>query len=1143
MDLSSALDTRKIRRVFRDWNSLKLLGENTLAYLSLVHTHRIAAGYSDTPVGRGLALREVFQAALENLKPDAGPPNPREKRWRPYFILTDQYLHGRNPDWVQEQLHVSKGTYYTEQEKALQLLEEILQKWGEESAGPFADESQGLSSSPFAEQHPALTVIIPRPTVPLVGREEILAQVKQEFLEAGVAAVALEGLPGVGKTAIAIELAHDVDIQRHFKDGILWIGLGRQPDILVLLGVWSAALGLSSEMDARPADLAERAGLIRSRIGNRRMLLIIDDAWQTETALAFKLGGPNCAYLVTTRLADVALDYAGSQTHHVQELSIADGVRLLAQITPEALGDVPGETETLARSVGGLPLALIILGKYLQKKMYRGQAKRLPDVLAELGKAEVRLKLAQPQPPIENLHPSLPSGAPVSLLSVIELSDRALDKAAHQALLDLSLFPAKPNTFSEQAAFATVHAPPAVLDALIDSGLVEVIKPNRFCVHQTIVDYASLFPQDADAQGRLLDHFVRFASANAEDFEMLELELNNLNVAMAIAHQSRAYQSLISLVNSLYAFLETRGLFATCEEQLNKIFQIGEALGDQEERAFILHWLGSFAVKRGRLKRAIEYLQQSILLAQSARSTALAEQQEFHLYGAQRGLAEEIIQQTPQMTSPLGQAGTRILDPVLSNTLKSEAQAQFTIYGIRSPSLVKEERTRALVAHNRFDLGVARMYMGSYVESCAYLQESLQIYAQLKLRQETGLALNALGQVFQELCDYAKSGEYLERALAVCRDSENARGEGWAYQNLSTLAHLRGEYQRAVEYSDRCIQSFSKIGDRRGIAWQLYHLGRIRRQIGEIDEARACFDKARQVFHELGDWMGVGYALQNLGLVAADFGEDSDAQKQIEQALVIFLRIDCVGVSAARLLLGILCRRHGDYTGAVSHLEYTLQSCRGTGYRRGEARSLANLGLVYSAQGKKTEALNALEQAASIIAEVGALSNQASILTFLGQVQVENGLLDEAGESYQQALQLRKRLGQADLLVEPLAGLARITFLKGEVLQAGKSVDHILDALQKRIATRDLKSAVARIDQPIQVLLICHQVLSACQDPRARTVLETAGQLLTFRLEQIRDETQRQSFLQNVAVHAAVASLLGIPPSGLPPESKYNTNW
>jgi tetratricopeptide (TPR) repeat protein len=176
--------------------------------------------------------------------------------------------------------------------------------------------------------------------------------------------------------------------------------------------------------------------------------------------------------------------------------------------------------------------------------------------------------------------------------------------------------------------------------------------------------------------------------------------------------------------------------------------------------------------------------------------------------------------------------------------------------------------------------------------------------------------------------------------------------------------------------------------------------------------------------------------------------------------------------------------------------------------------------LVYSAQGKPAEALNALEQAASIITEVGAVSNQAAILAFLGQVQVENGLLDEAGKNYRQAIQLRLRLGQADVLVEPLAGMARVSFLKGDSLQAGISVDQILDSLQKRIAARGLKTAFARIDQPFQVLQICHEVLTACQDPRASSVLETAGELLTLRLEQIRDGSQRQSFLQTVTAQA-----------------------
>ncbi|MEN6408616.1 MAG: hypothetical protein ABFD44_02755, partial [Anaerolineaceae bacterium] len=94
-NLSSGLDKKTIRRVFRDWNSLKLLGENPLSDLSIVDAHRSTAGFSESAPGRGLALRRVFLAALESLRPEEGSPNYFDKRWRPYIILTEQYLNER----------------------------------------------------------------------------------------------------------------------------------------------------------------------------------------------------------------------------------------------------------------------------------------------------------------------------------------------------------------------------------------------------------------------------------------------------------------------------------------------------------------------------------------------------------------------------------------------------------------------------------------------------------------------------------------------------------------------------------------------------------------------------------------------------------------------------------------------------------------------------------------------------------------------------------------------------------------------------------------------------------------------------------------------------------------------------------------
>jgi hypothetical protein len=46
----------------------------------------------------------------------------------------------------------------------------------------------------------------------------------------------------------------------------------------------------------------------------KRMLLVVDDAWDVRAALSFKVGGPNCAHLVTTRIPEVAIRFAGEAT-------------------------------------------------------------------------------------------------------------------------------------------------------------------------------------------------------------------------------------------------------------------------------------------------------------------------------------------------------------------------------------------------------------------------------------------------------------------------------------------------------------------------------------------------------------------------------------------------------------------------------------------------------------------------------------------------------------------------------------------------------------------------------------------------------------------------------------------------------------
>jgi hypothetical protein len=558
-----------LRQAFKDWDSLRRLGSHPLVDLALVRSQLKRAGYANTDAGRGLALRTVLQDAVDALKPEDDAPDPQERLWRPYLILTEQYLHGRSPDWIMAQMHISKTTYHSDQRRALDLLANVLQRWEEEQRAH--ESSVVYEAEPVRPAAPIPFLAPPRPAHTLVGRADLLDRVKEQLIDGDNSALAaLKGLPGVGKTTLAIALAHDPDIQCHFADGVLWVGLGLQPDPLSWLSIWAGAVGVSEEMIARCTTIPQLAAAVHAAIGMRRMLLVIDDAWGMEAALAFKVGGPNCAHLLTTRLSDVALDFAGGEALLVEALSPAEGVKLLTEIAPRAVEAAPQQAEALTQMVGGLPLALILMGSYLRKESHGEQPRRLHDALSHLHSAEARFRLAQPQSPLE-ASPTFQPGAARSLQDTIDLSLTALDPAAARALFDLSPFAPKPNTFSEAAALAVTGCAVDALDTLADHGLLECIAPNRYALHQTIADYAALHGAGAEALERFVAFFVCYAEEYEAEHDLLERELANVLAALEHAQAAALDGWLERGARAVHPFLEARGLDQAGAEQLGML--------------------------------------------------------------------------------------------------------------------------------------------------------------------------------------------------------------------------------------------------------------------------------------------------------------------------------------------------------------------------------------------------------------------------------------------------------------------------------------------------------------------------------------------------------------------------------------------
>jgi hypothetical protein len=181
----------------------------------------------------------------------------------------------------------------------------------------------------------------------------------QEDPDSGALVIhALHGMGGIGKTLLVAAFAHDHGVRIRFHNGVLWVTLGREPDLLSLLGSWIQALGDDS---FRPTSVDAGAAHLRSLLDNRSALLVVDDAWEAQHVRPF-LVGRHCRVLITTRRAVVAGDpNVGADLSTLDSMREGEALALLeARLRRGLEGQERVEAAQLAGAVGGHPLALTL---------------------------------------------------------------------------------------------------------------------------------------------------------------------------------------------------------------------------------------------------------------------------------------------------------------------------------------------------------------------------------------------------------------------------------------------------------------------------------------------------------------------------------------------------------------------------------------------------------------------------------------------------------------------------------------------------------------------------------------------------------------------------------------------------------------
>ena len=208
---------------------------------------------------------------------------------------------------------------------------------------------------------------VSRPEVFDAVRSALVADLSDDKVSsASNGLLALHGMGGIGKSIIARALCDDSAVQTAFPDGILWVTLGKKPELVSAMRNWVQALGGSISENAPTVDSLKN--LLVKLFRDRRCLLIIDDVWRRSHAEAFCVGGPRCRMLLTTRDTEIVSEL-GAKVQPIPGMTEAEAITLLEDWSD---GLLTGTDVTLkgqiVKRLGYLPLAVKLAGALLRRK-------------------------------------------------------------------------------------------------------------------------------------------------------------------------------------------------------------------------------------------------------------------------------------------------------------------------------------------------------------------------------------------------------------------------------------------------------------------------------------------------------------------------------------------------------------------------------------------------------------------------------------------------------------------------------------------------------------------------------------------------------------------------------------------------------
>jgi DNA-binding SARP family transcriptional activator len=715
------------------------------------------------------------------------------------------------------------------------------------------------------------------------GRQAIVAQV-QQLLEGEQATAivisAIAGKAGVGKTALAVHVAHR--LRPRFPDGQLHVNLrGAEAQALDPTDVLAGFLrALGVEGGAIAEGLEERACQYRSRLADRRVLVVLDNAASEAQVRPLLPASPGCAALVTSRTRLIGLEAAHPLTLDV--LAPDQAVALLAKLAgPGRVAAEPEAAAAIGRLCGWLPLAVRIAGARLAGRPDWGLgllAERLGDERRRLdelraGDLEVRASVAlsyhgrgeRERRLFRRLGllmaPSFPAWVAAALLGV-ELAEA---EGLLEGLVDAQLVESAGQDQAEQRRYR-LHDLLRVY-ARERLGCEEPASTQRASLQRVLQAYLALAEQaDALLQPSRILHYggdpdrgprTHPAATIVERGPLRWFEAEHASLVAAVNQGCDADigEPGWRLATALVSFFGTRAHWDDWQNTHTVALAAARRMGDHDAQGRLLGSLADLYAARYRFEEASSCLQQS-LVAFGETGNRLGELQGLSALGG------------------IDRRQGRFGDAV--------ARLEQSLSGFRQLGWHSGE------AGDLFDLGEVHRDQGRLDAAVVCLKQSLRLMRTVGDRICEAPILRSLALAHCAQGRFEEAIACLEQSLALTRASGDRHGEAFVLQGLGEVHRVQGYLEDAGSCLEQSLALARATGDRPAEAYAMHSLGEVRRQQGRLEDAADCLQRSLASFRDFGMRSWEARALNSLAALLAARGDRAAAYQARHSALAMF---------------------------------------------------------------------------------------------------------------------------------------------------------------------------------------------------------------------------------------------------------------